>query len=62
MRPRHDIGLHPVTALHQRSLPLPRTYHDLMKPLPLGSYLISTSGSPYFLYWLGLLTPRISFC
>lgn len=53
MRPRHDIGLHPVTALHQRYLPLPRTYHDLMKPLPLGSYLISTSGSPYFLHCLG---------
>ncbi len=53
MGPRLDMGLHPVTALHQRALPLPRTYHDLMKPLPLGSYLISTSGSPYVLYCLG---------
>ena len=53
VRPSLDAVIHPVIALHQRSLPLPRTYHNLMKPLPSDSYLISTSGSPYFLHCLG---------
>jgi len=53
MRPRLDAVLRPVITLHQRPLLLPHTYHNLVKPLPLDSYLISTSGAPYFLFCLG---------